>query len=171
MLNIIILFAALAQGPAPPAVTAAPLTLDRVVSTYVENNLELQAARFRLERTRAEEIAARLRPNPGLTVAAENLRLSGPTPSDRLNEFSAAYSETIELGGKSARRESVAAGEHLGRRGEVRGCDAAGNRRSEAALFRGRACPPQHRSRHGKPANVSAARPVESRALSGRRDS
>lgn len=108
MLNVIILFAALAQGPAPPAVTAAPLTLDRVVSTYVENNLELQAARFRLERARAEAIAARLRPNPGLTVAAENLRLSGPTPSDRLNEFSAAYSETVELGGKRARRESVA---------------------------------------------------------------
>src|SRR5262249_12901922 len=102
-------FAAVAQGPAQTTGPAAPLTLDRVVSTYVQNNLELQAARFRLERARAEEIAARLRPNPGLTISAENLRLSGPTPSDRLNEFSGVYSETVELGGKRAKRESVAA--------------------------------------------------------------
>jgi outer membrane protein, heavy metal efflux system len=108
VLNVIILFAALAQGPAQ-AQEAAPLTLDRVVSAYVQNNLELQAARFRLERARAEEIAARLQPNPALTVSAENLRLSGPTPSDRLNEFSAAYAQTVELGGKRAKRESVAA--------------------------------------------------------------
>ncbi len=109
MLNVMTLIAFLVQAPAGAAAPAAPLTLDRVVSTYVQNNLELQAARFRLERARAEEIAARLRPNPGLTISAENLRVSGPTPSDRLNEFSAAYSETVELGGKRAKRESVAA--------------------------------------------------------------
>ena len=105
MLILMFLFAAFTQGPEP----AAPLSLDRVVGTYIQNNLELQAARYRLDRVRAEQIAARLRPNPGLTISAENLRLSGPTAADRLNEFGATYSETIELGGKRARRESAAA--------------------------------------------------------------
>src|SRR5437762_5785875 len=86
-----------------------PLTLERAVTAYIERNLELQAERYRLERTRADAIAARLRPNPGLSVTAENLRVSGPTSFDRLNEFGVAYSETIELGGKRKLREQVAA--------------------------------------------------------------
>jgi hypothetical protein len=40
------------------------LTLARVVDLYIQNNLELEAARSRVERTRADQIAARLRPNP-----------------------------------------------------------------------------------------------------------
>jgi len=87
----------------------APLNLERILSMYIERNLELQAARYRLERTRADQIAARLRPNPGLSIVAENLRVSGPTEAARLNEFGASYSETIELGGKRAARQRVAA--------------------------------------------------------------
>ena len=63
-----------ARAQAPP-----PLNLERIISMYVERNLELQAARYHLERTRADQIAARLRPNPGLSIAAENMRVSGPT--------------------------------------------------------------------------------------------
>src|SRR5262249_26105713 len=68
------------------AQTTAPLTLDRVVSMYVERNLELQAARYRLERTRADQIAARLRPNPSLSVIGENFRISGPISFGNLYE-------------------------------------------------------------------------------------
>ena len=93
---------AYAQTPAPP------LTLNGVVSLYIENNLELQAARYRLERTRADQIAAPLRPNPGLTIAGENLRLTGPVIAGGLYEVGTTYSETIELGGKRAARERVA---------------------------------------------------------------
>jgi len=75
---------------------------------YIENNLELQAARYRLERTRADQIAAPLRPNPGLTIAGENLRLTGPVIAGGLYEVGTTYSETIELGGKRAARERVA---------------------------------------------------------------
>ena len=85
-----------------------PLTLDTVVSTYIEKNLDLEAARYRLERTRADQIAAGLRPNPGLTLTAENFAFSGPTPFNRVYEVSASYSETIELGGKRALRQRVA---------------------------------------------------------------
>src|SRR5438876_4977665 len=89
---------------------ASPLTLQRVVSLYIERNLELQAERYRLERTRTDAIAARMRPNPGLSVIGENLRVSGPVPASRLYEVGATYSETIELGGKRKLREQVAAG-------------------------------------------------------------
>src|SRR5881628_351863 len=88
---------------------ASPLTLPRVVSLYIERNLELQAERYRLERTKADAIAARLRPNPGVSVMAENLRVSGPVAASRLYELGATYSETIELGGKRKLREQVAA--------------------------------------------------------------
>ena len=83
---------AYSQTPAPP------LTLNGVVSLYIEHNLELQAARYRLERTRADQIAARLRPNPGLTITGENLRVSGPVIAGGLYEIGTTYSETIELG-------------------------------------------------------------------------
>ena len=88
--------------------STGPLTLDRIVSTYIERNLELQAARYRLERTKADQIAARLRPNPGITVTAENFVFTGPTPFSRLYEVATSYSETIELGGKRKLRERAA---------------------------------------------------------------
>ena len=92
-----------------PQDAAQPLTLQRVVDTYVAKNLELQAAQYRLERTRADPIAARLRLNPGLTVTADNLKISGPTPPfNGVYEIGAAYSETIELGGKRKLRQNVA---------------------------------------------------------------
>lgn len=87
---------------------AAPLTLQRVVDAYIERNLELQAAQYRLERTRADQIAARLRPNPAFTITAENFAFSGPTPFKGLYEVATSYTETIELGGKRELRQRVA---------------------------------------------------------------
>ena len=85
-----------------------PLSLQAAIDIYMAKNLDLQAARYRLERTKADQIAARLRPNPALTIAADNFAFSGPTPFRRLYEVSALYSETLELGGKRELRERVA---------------------------------------------------------------
>lgn len=84
------------------------LTLSSVADIYIQNNLDLEAARLRVERSRADQIAARLRPNPGLTITAENFPVSGPTPFGRLYEVGTTYSETLELGGKRAQREKAA---------------------------------------------------------------
>jgi cobalt-zinc-cadmium efflux system outer membrane protein len=84
------------------------LTLQGVVDTYIQNNLELQAARHRLERSKADQIAARVRPNPSLSLTAENLAISGPTPFSRLYEIGAVYTETFELGGKRELRAAEA---------------------------------------------------------------
>ena len=96
-----------ASADAQPS--TAPLTLERAVTAYMERNLELQADRYRLERTKADAIAARLRPNPGLSVTTENLKFTGPVAFGRLYEVGMAYSDTIELGGKRRLREQVAA--------------------------------------------------------------
>ena len=94
--------AAFCQQPAPR------LDLQGVVDAYVQNSLEIQAARLKLDRAKAEQIAARLRPNPALSLTAENLAVSGPTPFSRLYELGATYTETIELGGKKSLREKSA---------------------------------------------------------------
>src|SRR5438552_5597285 len=84
------------------------LTLQQIVDEYLSKNLDLQAAKYRLERTRADQIAARLRPNPGLTLTAENVKINGPQSFGSLYEIAASYSETVELGGKRRLRENVA---------------------------------------------------------------
>lgn len=95
-----------------PVPTAAqpdvPLTLDRAVERFLQRNLAVEAARHRVEVARAEQLAARVRPNPTVTVSAENLRLSGPTPAGDLYEIGGTYSHPIELGGKRERRLDVA---------------------------------------------------------------
>src|SRR5881628_3662328 len=105
MVAVIAAFAASADAQQ----STAPLMLERAVTMYIERNLELQAERYRLERTKADAIAARLRPNPGLTVMSENFKFTGPVAFGRLYEVGVAYSDTIELGGKRRLREQVAA--------------------------------------------------------------
>jgi outer membrane protein, heavy metal efflux system len=85
-----------------------PLTLQRAIDAYLEKNLQLQAARYRLERTDADQIAARLRPNPGVLINAENLPFSGPSPFGRLYQIGVSYTETFELGGKRDLRMKAA---------------------------------------------------------------
>jgi cobalt-zinc-cadmium efflux system outer membrane protein len=95
-------------APAQAQQSNIPLTLEQVVTTYIERNLELQAERHRVERTSADAIAAQLWPNPGLSITAENMRVAGPVPFDKLYEVGFAYSETIELGGKRKLRQQLA---------------------------------------------------------------
>ena len=72
--------AAMAQTPAPPS----PLTLERAVDRFLARNLAVEAARYRVDVARAERLAAGLRPNPTLTLEAEDVKLSGPTPAGDL---------------------------------------------------------------------------------------
>lgn len=85
-----------------------PLPLDDVVARVLARNLSVEAARHRLEAARAERIAARLRPNPSLTVGADNVKVDGPTAAGELYEVSTTVSQPIELGDKRDRRREVA---------------------------------------------------------------
>jgi cobalt-zinc-cadmium efflux system outer membrane protein len=104
MLAMLTMFAANLEAQEP----TGTLTLERAITSYMDRNLELQAERYRLERTKADAIAARLRPNPGVSVTAENFKFSGPVPFSKLYEVAVIYSDTIELGNKRQLREQVA---------------------------------------------------------------
>ncbi len=117
-----------AQTPVPPASVqqlqpaqpgqqaqldlSSPLTLDRVLARFLERNLAVEAARYRVESARADQIAARLRPNPSILLTAENLKVAGNSlftvPFNRLYEVGPTYSQPIELGGKRRLRTEVA---------------------------------------------------------------
>lgn len=116
---------AAAQTPVPPAPAqqiqpaqqtqldlSSPLTLDRVLSRFVEHNLAVEAARYRINSARADQIAARLRPNPSILFTAENFKVQGNSPFtvpfSRLYELGPTYSQPIELGGKRRLRTEVA---------------------------------------------------------------
>lgn len=103
---IVVLLTATVAGTAQTQ--REPLSRDRAVQLFLDQNREIQAARFEADRTRADEIGAGLRPNPEVTFTAENFRLDGDTPFDRLYEVAATWTETIELGGKRRLRGAVA---------------------------------------------------------------
>ena len=75
---------------------------------FLRKNLSLEAARLEVGVAEAERIGARLRPRPGLTISAENLRLSGETPANRLQEYGISVAQPIELGNRKALRMEVA---------------------------------------------------------------
>src|SRR5215212_6918345 len=77
-----------------------PLTLERAVERFLQRNLAVEAARHRVDVARAEQLVARARPNPTVTLSAENIPYSGPTRASELHEIGASYSQPIELGGK-----------------------------------------------------------------------
>ena len=84
------------------------ITLEAATEQFLKRNLAVEAARLEVGVAEAERVGARLRPRPGLTVSAENLRLSGETPARRLQEYGIAVAQPIELGNRKALRMEVA---------------------------------------------------------------
>src|SRR5919106_1284695 len=95
-----------AQSLAQPAQEF--ITLEDASERFLRRNLALEAARLEVGVAEAERIAARLRPRPGLTISAENLRLSGETPANRLQEYGISVAQPIELGNRKALRMEFA---------------------------------------------------------------
>ncbi len=84
------------------------LTLDAANERFLEKNLQIEAARLQVSRAEAERIAARLRPRPTINVTAENLRVTGETPFNRLYEVGAVVTQPFELGGQRGARKELA---------------------------------------------------------------
>ena len=103
-----------AQTPAtvvtPPRVSVASdyLSIEAATEQFLKKNLSVQAARLEVGVAEAERVGARLSPRPGLTVSAENLRLSGETPANRLHEYGISVAQPIELGNRKSLRMEVA---------------------------------------------------------------
>ncbi len=106
---------ALAQTVAPQSPPLLPtgqdtgvLTLETATEQFLRRNLALEAARLEVGVAGTERISARLFPRPGLTVSAENLRVSGPTQFNNLYEIGLTVAQPIELGNRRERRAELA---------------------------------------------------------------
>jgi cobalt-zinc-cadmium efflux system outer membrane protein len=94
------------QTPAPPAKRS--LTISDAVSIFLQQNLQLVAARFDVDTVDAEKLTARLRPNPQLSVGFSNLPLDFSGPIVKEQTYSYGISQTFELGGKRRKRIDAA---------------------------------------------------------------
>jgi cobalt-zinc-cadmium efflux system outer membrane protein len=99
---------AFAQTAGAASSTTEVLTVETATELFLRRNLSVEAARLQVGVAEAERVAARLRPRPGLTLSAENLRVAGETPFNRLYESGATITQTFELGGQRALRMEVA---------------------------------------------------------------
>jgi outer membrane protein, heavy metal efflux system len=84
------------------------LTLDTAGERLLQKNLSVEAARLEVSGAQQARVYARLRPRPGLTVSAENLRVAGETPFNRLYEVGAVVTQPIQLGGQRKAATEVA---------------------------------------------------------------
>src|SRR5437588_12516219 len=80
------------------------ITIKDAVSIFLQQNLQLVAARYDIDTADAEKLTARLHPNPQLSVGLSGLplNLNGPFISEQT--YSYGISQTIELGGKRTKR-------------------------------------------------------------------
>ena len=84
------------------------ITLSDAVQIFMQQNLQLLAARYDIDTAEAEKLTARLRPNPQLSISSSDCR---PISADHfLKEQTYDYglSQTFELGGKRSKRIDAA---------------------------------------------------------------
>lgn len=101
------LLAAALIAPAGTA-SAEPLTLEQAVARATAAAPSLRAGEAAVAAARGSRVQASLRPNPALSVEAENVAGTGGYNMLGEAEITASYSQTIERGGKRAARVALA---------------------------------------------------------------
>lgn len=98
-----------AQSAPPPVVEAgATLSLDQALSMAGASAPSLDAAEADINAAAAARTVAGLRPNPSISVEAENVAGSGPYRGTQSVETTTSFALPIELGGKRSARIGVA---------------------------------------------------------------
>jgi cobalt-zinc-cadmium efflux system outer membrane protein len=84
-----------------------PITLNDAVSIFLQQNLQLVAARYDIDLAEAEKLTARLRPNPEITIETADIP---PTLGGFYKPATFDYNieQTLELGGKRQKRITAA---------------------------------------------------------------
>jgi cobalt-zinc-cadmium efflux system outer membrane protein len=105
---------ALAQPAASPPAPVTHLSMDDAVRLALDHNPSMAATRLDVDASKADEITARLRPNPSVSFDADGLALFSPRriTASFLGQdvsYSGALDYTFERGGKRQRRMTVAA--------------------------------------------------------------
>jgi cobalt-zinc-cadmium efflux system outer membrane protein len=94
------------QTPAFPAKRS--IAIADAVSIFLQQNLQLVAARYDIDTVDAEKLTARLRPNPQFSVASADLPLDFSGNALTEQTFSYGISQTFELGEKRRKRIDAA---------------------------------------------------------------
>ncbi|HEY0366384.1 MAG TPA: TolC family protein [Pyrinomonadaceae bacterium] len=94
------------QTPAPSA--RRPITISDAVSIFLQQNLQLVAARYDIDTVDAEKLTARLRPNPEISVGFSDIPFTLNGNPVNPQTFGYDFSQTLELGGKRRKRIDVA---------------------------------------------------------------
>ena len=94
------------QTPVPPAKRS--ITIADAVSIFLQQNLQLVAARYDIDTADAEKLTARLHPNPQITFGSSGLPVNFSGPFVSQQTFSYGISQTLELGGKRRKRIDAA---------------------------------------------------------------
>jgi cobalt-zinc-cadmium efflux system outer membrane protein len=95
------------QLPATPPGKQS-ITLTDAVSIFLNQNLDLVAARYDVDTVDAEKLTAKLRPNPQFSFSSSDLPVNFSGNPFKEQTFSYGISETFELGGKRGKRITVA---------------------------------------------------------------
>ena len=84
------------------------LTLEDAVQIFMQQNLQLVAARYDIDTAEAEKLTARLRPNPEIQISSSDLptNFSGPLFHEQTYDY--GITQTFELGGKRGKRIDAA---------------------------------------------------------------
>ncbi|RYG94221.1 MAG: TolC family protein, partial [Alphaproteobacteria bacterium] len=96
-----------AQSPSAPSAPAAPLTLSQAIARALTTAPGLRSAEASVGASEAAVQAARLLPNPTLSVEAENVLGTGRYARFGESETTFSVSMPLELGGKRAARTRV----------------------------------------------------------------
>jgi cobalt-zinc-cadmium efflux system outer membrane protein len=96
------------QSRTPTQIPKRAITISEALTIFLQQNLELVAARYDIDTADAEKLTARLRPNPQLNVGLTDLPLSLSGPLIQEQTYSYSISQTIELAGKRSKRIDVA---------------------------------------------------------------
>ena len=94
------------QTPTP--LPKRSITITDAVSIFLQQNLQLVAARYDIDTVDAEKLTARLRPNPQISINSSGLPLKFNGPFFTQQTFTYGISQTIELGGKRGKRIDAA---------------------------------------------------------------
>lgn len=97
-----------ARQQSPPPDDKRSVTIADAVSIFLQQNLQLVAARYDIDTADAEKLTARLRPNPQLSVGLSDLPLDLRGPIVKEQTYSYGISQTFELGGKRRKRIDAA---------------------------------------------------------------
>ena len=85
-----------------------PITISDAVSIFLQQNLQLVAARYDIDTAEAEKLTAKLRPNPEISVAFTDIPLDFRRNFVKPHTFDYNISQTLELGGKRQKRIDAA---------------------------------------------------------------